>query len=368
MPRNRDEFLASIIKALALRANYKCSFQGCGISTSGAGDESPTAVVSIGVAAHIHAAAPGGPRYSTEMTPQERSSITNGIWLCQTHSRLIDQDSYRFSPDKLREMKKNHERRISEEMERPTRSSSDGDFIAIGLDLVFTGKLIGVERSIWRIRIDHFLIGNLSKLIQFIDGYDSINQHDRYVIVNELGDGRQLASTPTWQHSDSGGVITCEILESCPRINANHLPTDLRLGNSGDLTFVNGDLAIISGLAALPQKITTCLSTSRGELFYSPEFGARINEYYVLFQGSLWLPNLIKTEVIRLACIPYSDSFSKELQTPLGCVLRVISIKQLHRDSSEMLTPFEVMLEIEGVGQWEAEVGVFIQHTALGLT
>ena len=42
--------------------------------------------------AHICAAAQGGPRYDASMTPEERKSFENGIWLCQSCSKLIDTD------------------------------------------------------------------------------------------------------------------------------------------------------------------------------------------------------------------------------------------------------------------------------------
>lgn len=48
------------------------------------------------MAAHITAAAPGGARYDPQLTSAERSSIENGIWLCQTHARHIDVDPVRF--------------------------------------------------------------------------------------------------------------------------------------------------------------------------------------------------------------------------------------------------------------------------------
>lgn len=35
-----------------------------------------------GIAAHITAAAQGGPRYCSTLSAEERSSIDNGIWLC----------------------------------------------------------------------------------------------------------------------------------------------------------------------------------------------------------------------------------------------------------------------------------------------
>ena len=66
----------------------------------------PTAIhkkrVSIGEAAHITAAAEGGPRYNPDLTPEERSSIENGIWLCRSCARLIDSDERVYSIELLR--------------------------------------------------------------------------------------------------------------------------------------------------------------------------------------------------------------------------------------------------------------------------
>src|SRR5438034_2511622 len=53
--------------------------------------------VNIGVAAHITAAAPGGPRYDPSLTPEERRSESNGLLLCQTCEELVDSDSERFT-------------------------------------------------------------------------------------------------------------------------------------------------------------------------------------------------------------------------------------------------------------------------------
>ncbi|MCK8044738.1 hypothetical protein MSG37_07570 [Shewanella sp. 1CM18E] len=51
----------------------------------------------VGVAAHICAAAPGGPRYKLEQTEAERKHYDNGIWLCNTCSKLIDVDEASYS-------------------------------------------------------------------------------------------------------------------------------------------------------------------------------------------------------------------------------------------------------------------------------
>lgn len=87
----RDDFKASVKSVLARRVAFRCSNPECRRATVG-----PQRVdaedASSGVAAHITAAAVGGPRYNREMTAETRSSAENGIWLCQTCSRLIDVD------------------------------------------------------------------------------------------------------------------------------------------------------------------------------------------------------------------------------------------------------------------------------------
>jgi hypothetical protein len=57
------------------------------------------------VAAHITAASIGGPRYDSDLLPEERSSTSNGIWLCQNCAKLIDNDISRFSVGVLSQWK-----------------------------------------------------------------------------------------------------------------------------------------------------------------------------------------------------------------------------------------------------------------------
>jgi len=64
----------------------------------------------LGVAAHITAASPGGARFDDAVDTQERASISNGIWLCQNHAKLIDNDESAYSVGLLKEWKETAER------------------------------------------------------------------------------------------------------------------------------------------------------------------------------------------------------------------------------------------------------------------
>ncbi|GAB6275432.1 MAG: hypothetical protein STSR0004_23000 [Peptococcaceae bacterium] len=101
----RDDFDLKIKETLAKRVGYRCSNPNCRILTCGPQEEAEK-TINIGVASHICAASPGGPRYDKNQTPEERKSIDNGIWLCQTHAKLIDNDEKRYSVDILKQWKK----------------------------------------------------------------------------------------------------------------------------------------------------------------------------------------------------------------------------------------------------------------------
>jgi hypothetical protein len=95
-----DDFSEVVKRALASRVGNRCSNPQCKALTSGPQTD-PAKAVNLGVAAHITAASPGGPRYDPNLLPEERSGAPNGIWLCQNCAKLIDNDSARFTVDQL---------------------------------------------------------------------------------------------------------------------------------------------------------------------------------------------------------------------------------------------------------------------------
>ena len=100
----RDEFNAATKELLAKRVGFRCSNPGCRQPTSGP-QADPSGAVNIGVAAHITAASPDGPRYDASLSPSQRSSAENGIWLCQTDGKLVDSDPMTYTVEGLREWK-----------------------------------------------------------------------------------------------------------------------------------------------------------------------------------------------------------------------------------------------------------------------
>lgn len=108
IPGQRDDFTTAIKRIVAERVNYRCSNPECRAQTSGPHTDASKRV-SVGVAAHITAAAPGGPRFDGSLTAEQRKSPDNAIWLCQSCAKLIDSDAARFTLEVLASWKQEAE-------------------------------------------------------------------------------------------------------------------------------------------------------------------------------------------------------------------------------------------------------------------
>lgn len=361
---NRDEFSPKVRRIVALRANQHCSFRGCLQATSGPSDESPEAVNMTGKAAHIHGAAPGlgSRRYLQSMTPDERSHISNAIWLCAYHADLIDKDEVTYTADVLRAMKSEHEANCNERQRNAIMAGeSISDLIALGPDIVFIGEFLGVDNAEWSFHLRNFVDGDVHTLIEFIERYEQTAAIDRYVLVNFLGNGRVLKATPSMIKENTGGyIVRCPVLPSADRIRAADLPQSWALSDIHDLMVQNGKWAMVSGLDALPQQVKTCLSHQKGESPFHRDFGTRFAEHYKLLSGSPWFEHFLKLEVIRQAAIPYIDPANQRQYTPLLCVERVFGIEILANAPTKNWLPIRVDLDVNGVGRWQHDLSVYV--------
>ena len=109
----RDDFSKKTIELLARRAGGKCAI--CSCATWGPNDK-PYSSTNIGQAAHIAAAAEGGPRYDWNMTPEDRCSVKNGIWLCSNCHDKVDRNVETYSVQELRKLKAGAESRARKDL------------------------------------------------------------------------------------------------------------------------------------------------------------------------------------------------------------------------------------------------------------
>ncbi len=130
----RDDFTKKTKEILAKRVGLLCSNPKCRKPTSGPNSDQNKST-NIGVAAHITAASVGGPRYNTSLTPDERTSITNGIWLCHTCSVLIDRDEDTYKEETLEKWKEDAEKEMQQKIEGISNNTTT-PFIEV--DLIWT--------------------------------------------------------------------------------------------------------------------------------------------------------------------------------------------------------------------------------------
>lgn len=102
--------------------------------------------MNVGVAAHITAAAAGGPRYDPTLSREERTSANNGIWLCQFCGTLVDSDAERYPVDVLRRWKSDTENSALHEVENIAAANQTDNFDKKRQDL---SLYFGIERHNW---------------------------------------------------------------------------------------------------------------------------------------------------------------------------------------------------------------------------
>ncbi|MFT8781906.1 hypothetical protein [Acetobacter syzygii] len=158
--RNGANFSPKIRSTLAERVGYLCSNPHCRIPTIGPSDHTSETAKRIGRAAHIHAAAKGGPRYSPQQTPEERRSAANGIFLCGNCAGMIDQNNgMEYPAEMLLDWKK-----IAEEEQKEAFISGNPIFSSIWRQKIHYLNYINIPRLELECLRNGYKIKNIPKI------------------------------------------------------------------------------------------------------------------------------------------------------------------------------------------------------------
>lgn len=186
-PPTSDDFPPAVRNLLAHRAGFICAVPGCGHLTVGPSDDRKSGLSMVGVAAHITAASAKGPRYDALMSSDERSSERNGIWMCQTHGKLIDDNASRHTVPELLRWKAQHEEWIF------SRVANADNHVPDGVAKVVLEK-VGIFASREEVRLGrHNIIfgANASGKSTFCEALAALSRVDSYLrFVRRFGFGR----------------------------------------------------------------------------------------------------------------------------------------------------------------------------------
>ncbi|EEF78538.1 hypothetical protein [Methylophaga thiooxydans] len=170
---SRDNFTKAVIEKLKARVSNRCSNPECRVQTTAPSDSG--GISNIGIAAHICAASPGGPRYDSSMSSSERKSLDNAIWLCSNCSIDIDRDLIRYTVDLLKEWKQIAENNARLELGKKIPSHKDtvntitasltglgANFVPTAISNVHIASEKALEALDERFKVQSFFDGNMS--------------------------------------------------------------------------------------------------------------------------------------------------------------------------------------------------------------
>lgn len=193
---NRDEFSSKVKDSLGKRVNFRCSNPTCRRPTLGPKADNAGGSINIGVAAHIHAAAPGGPRFNAYMSSDERGAITNGIWLCQVCAKLVDSDEPRYGVGQLQKWKVDAEdEAISNLQKAGPQTGAANPFLVINLADSSRSSWIETEhphrfpgRPACSMGTEFYRNFRLQDLAAYADpSFDVVFQAQSYCVLSDIG-------------------------------------------------------------------------------------------------------------------------------------------------------------------------------------
>ena len=266
-----------------------------------------------------------------------------------------------YTVEALRAMKREHEADCARNLRLGKSRDLGAGLFAIGPEIVCTGDIRNVSANSWTLHLKHFVVGDVHNLVTLIDEFAKVTDEAKYILSGELGDGRTLSNAPNLTKQSDGYSLLCPVASSYPRIDAQQLGSDWALHPETQDLYLDAskNIARVSGLDALPQRIQSVLSLQRGESPFDPGFGGRFVEYFETHRDSPWLGLLMKLDVIRQAAIPYKDVLKRQY-TPLQCVTRVNNIELLSEAPTNNRLPMRVDFIVQGVGPWQRDLSVYM--------
>ncbi len=305
--------------------------------------------MNVGIASHITAAAPGqgARRYDSSLTPEQRSSIDNGIWLCRGCDGIVDRDAARFPADTLRRIRRDH----TEYARLGTRVETEVGLIAIGPGLVAGGQVVRFNASGIVLHLAFFLQGSAEDLFTFVRRFDAQSPLSRYVLLSELGLGGLLAEAPEVVREGAAWTLTFQWLPEAPRLPASELAGMSR--HTGKM---------ISGEEYWKQTFEMVLEQPPGTWFANMEGGSHLSELYETLRGSIWFEHLVKCELIRLACLPAPGRLGRQTSEypPFLCVRQVLGVRIPGVALVDERLLLDVDFDLEGHGRWTGDMRLYI--------
>lgn len=296
----RHNFSQAIKEIAAKRVAYRCSFPGCELPTIGPKYGDPKGHTNIGVACHICAASPDGPRYDVSMTKEQRKSIDNCIWMCENHSVIIDKDEKKYPVELLKRWKKEAEERAAKNLE----------------DYRYSQNQLKDKVSLCTLFDQLIQEGNYDILRMLIDNTKKSNANDevllRYEIFYNIYCNRDALALSINYYLDKVDERQCDLI--LENLIANNIATGINLV----LPFCKNDEDIKLAEAIIKGDINHYLFGTKEDLeskkedipkFFNTVLVQKILTNIIVFQGFSALPTMMNGKTFEL----YKKEFAYEM-------------------------------------------------------
>lgn len=360
---NRDDFTPNDKRIMAERVSWKCSFPGCSRNTVGPNSDDPTKKINNGIAAHIHAAASGGPRYNPQMTSDERRHISNGIWMCRDHGNLIDADYTEYSASTLRDWKEQAEKRAADSLKLPTQeySSKGATLIQLGNGIIYFVHWNAIHSQEWIFELISPLIGSTDSLNHYVLEFSSLPETETYVVIESQGDARKILDIKSEVSSEGKYLLFIDVDKKPVPTNPHDLGMSMGIDDTGDIFIQNGSLAMVKGIDNAKQIISICMSTIKGEINYAKEIGSLATLYYNEYKDDLEVfGRLILLELIRLSLIPMERRNGEGKVPSLHFVKRFLNVQISSTELAHSRFKAHIKLEWGNGELWDGEIPIFV--------
>lgn len=298
----------------------------------------------------------------------DASSVCVHYRLWKDHNWIVDRNAYSNAPNGISHFIIKKE---PKSYSGPTMAAK-GDLealIALGPNIIGIGEVIGTHGRNWSIRLkDRFILGSINELARFGAEFEKFDESERYLLLEDHGEGYLLSTAPKWQKSNSEVLIDIIAEPRMERCNVHRIGRDMPLVRTDDGKYdIDFNRDWIEGLEIVPQVMMMGLSAVKGGWRADAEHGSRVTEFQKKFGHEPILSKLIKLEIIRLAFIPRLDSIRGTKVAPFDFIERVLFVQIEKISTEDGQAQVDVALDFNGLEQtWKSSIDIFFAPDELG--
>ncbi len=138
--------------------------------------------------------------------------------------------------------------------------------IQLGNGTIYFAHWNAIHSQEWSFELVAPLVGSADSLSYYVLEFSSLPESQTYIVIESQGDARKILDIKIEVSPDGKYLLFVKVDRKPVPTNPYDLGMDLRVDDTGDISILNGDLAMVQGIDAAKQMISICMSTIKGEM------------------------------------------------------------------------------------------------------